>query len=89
MSDVIRYRPRFTEQDAIRFARDLYNLSATAHEVASERDQNFHLKNESGEEFMLKIANQAEKEDVLDFQNQAMTHLAKQTTSSFIPGFCT
>jgi 4-aminobutyrate aminotransferase-like enzyme/Ser/Thr protein kinase RdoA (MazF antagonist) len=89
MSDVIRHRPRFTEQDAIRLARDLYNLSATAREVASERDQNFHLKNESGEEFMLKIANRTEKEDVLDFQNQAMMHLAKQATSSFIPGLCT
>ena len=36
-------RPQFSVQDAVRLARELYGLEATAVSLPSDRDQNFLL----------------------------------------------
>lgn len=76
MSDIAAHRPRFSIEEAEVFAREVYGVTASARELPSERDQNFHLTCRSGEAFVLKIANTAEQRDVLDFQNRAIAHLA-------------
>ncbi|MCB9420915.1 MAG: aminotransferase class III-fold pyridoxal phosphate-dependent enzyme [Ardenticatenaceae bacterium] len=77
MSSVHHNRPRFSIDNAQTLAQDLYGLTAVPHPLPSDRDQNFHLKTESGEQFVLKIASAAESAEVLDLQNQAMRHLAQ------------
>jgi 4-aminobutyrate aminotransferase-like enzyme/Ser/Thr protein kinase RdoA (MazF antagonist) len=82
-------RPDFSEQDAERLARELFGIFATAKQLTSERDQNFHLRSQSGEEYVLKIANTREDKGTLDFQNQAMEHIANQSPSTACPRVCT
>ena len=42
-------------------ARELYGVNARLRALPSERDRNFHLSTESGEEFVLKISNAQER----------------------------
>ncbi|UCH23150.1 MAG: aminotransferase class III-fold pyridoxal phosphate-dependent enzyme [Deltaproteobacteria bacterium] len=78
MSSLVQYAPRFTEQDAIGIAHDLYGLEVTAQQLPSERDQNFQLTSLTGEAYVLKVANAIERLEVLNFQNLAMTHIARK-----------
>ncbi len=78
---LVRTAPRFTSDDAVSLARDLYGLTASAAELPSERDQNFQLRDASGAQFVLKIANAGESRDVLDLQNQALAFLADRVPS--------
>ena len=55
MTPLVQRAPRFSCEDAARIASRIYGLSAHAHPLPSERDQNFRVG-----EFVLKIAN-AEK----------------------------
>jgi 4-aminobutyrate aminotransferase-like enzyme/Ser/Thr protein kinase RdoA (MazF antagonist) len=81
-------RPRFSKQDAINLAQELYGITASARELPSERDQNFHLKDDPDGEFVLKIANVAEKKEVLDFQNKVLEHLAERDNAVAWPRVC-
>src|SRR5262249_15690697 len=74
----VRRAPRFTPQDAVRIAADLYGLDASASPLPSERDQNFALVDGSGQRFILKIANADERVEMLDLQNQAVARLARK-----------
>lgn len=74
---LLEHTPSLSPEDAISFARTLYGIRFTAVPLPSERDQNFLLKTESGEQFVLKIANALEDRSLLEAQNQAMTHLSQ------------
>jgi 4-aminobutyrate aminotransferase-like enzyme/Ser/Thr protein kinase RdoA (MazF antagonist) len=76
MSSIVQYAPRFSRQDAVRTAQDLFGIDAAAEQLPSERDQNFLLAASDGRRFVLKLANSTELQSVLDFQNQAMMHIA-------------
>ncbi len=76
MSSIVQHAPRFTERDAIRIAKQLFEIDVTARPLPSERDQNFHLTASNGHAYVLKLANSTERREVLDFQNQAMLHIA-------------
>ncbi|MFO7867257.1 MAG: aminotransferase class III-fold pyridoxal phosphate-dependent enzyme [Candidatus Aminicenantes bacterium] len=77
--------PSFSREEAGAAARCLYGLEAEAEPLPSERDQNFYLKEENKGEFVLKIANPEEKQDILDLQNKAMEHLNKKMTAGSCP----
>ena len=68
--------PAFSLREAVQIAKDHFDLDATARPLVSERDQNFHLVTGSGRQFVLKIANPAEDRQVVDFQVQALRHIA-------------
>lgn len=85
MSTKDQDRPNFTEQDAMQFADELFNIQGVAQELPSERDRNFYIKTKSGEEYVLKIAATSEKREILDFQNAAMNHLRKQKSTVNYP----
>ena len=70
--------PPFSERDAVAIASRHYGLSASAKELVSERDRNFHLVAADGGEFVLKIASSAEDPLVADFQIQALRHIESQ-----------
>ncbi len=77
MTSIVQHAPRFSEQDAVRLARDFFGLDASARQLPSERDQNFHLTCRTGEQYVLKVANATESIEVLEFQNQVMMHIAR------------
>ncbi len=59
-------------------SRELYGLAVSATALPSERDQNFLLQQtDTGERFVLKIANATEERPLLEAQNQAMRHVAR------------
>ena len=64
-------------------AEKYFGIQASAHELPSERDQNFLLTGRDGEKFVLKIANQHEKREVLEAQNAMLGHLGERV--SFCP----
>jgi 4-aminobutyrate aminotransferase-like enzyme/Ser/Thr protein kinase RdoA (MazF antagonist) len=74
-----RSRPRFAPDEAEQLVRELYGLEArVVSELPSERDQNFHLREASGCELVLKIASSVESPSVLDLQNQALARIAER-----------
>ncbi|MEE4112871.1 MAG: aminotransferase class III-fold pyridoxal phosphate-dependent enzyme, partial [Desulfobacteraceae bacterium] len=83
MSNMVRHAPRFSEDQAAELAGELFTLQVRAECLPSERDQNFRLRDEKGEQFVLKIANAAETREVLEFQNQAMRHVAEKAAALF------
>jgi 4-aminobutyrate aminotransferase-like enzyme/Ser/Thr protein kinase RdoA (MazF antagonist) len=82
MSSIVQHAPRFSEEDAVRIAHDLFSLDATAQLLPSERDQNFILFVSNGPAYVLKLANSTERIEVLEFQNQAMMHVARNKSRS-------
>ncbi|HVF22776.1 MAG TPA: phosphotransferase, partial [Pyrinomonadaceae bacterium] len=64
-------------------AEKYFGIQASAHELPSERDQNFLLTSRDGEKFVLKIANRGEKREVLEAQNAMLGHLEEKV--SFCP----
>jgi Ser/Thr protein kinase RdoA (MazF antagonist) len=76
MSSIVQHAPRFSEQDAVGIACDLFSLEVSARQLPSERDQNFLQIAADGKSYVLKLANSTERREVLDFQNQAMIHIA-------------
>src|ERR1044071_7393444 len=80
--------PNLTLEDARQHADRWYDLRGDIRPLPSERDQNFYLKSESGREFVLKIANAAERREVLDLQNSALEHLASHDSSLSLPRLC-
>lgn len=85
MSARDQYRPKFTEQDAQRIAEELFGAIGLVKELPSERDRNFFLRTNSGDEFVLKIAATSEKREILEFQNEAMDHLVKKIGAEACP----
>ena len=70
-------RPRFSEEQARALASTLYGIHAETRELSSERDQNFSVRVDGESRFVLKIANEKEKREVLEFQTRAVHHLAR------------
>jgi len=79
------HKPFFTVEDASRVALEQYSLLVEAHTLPGERDCNFHLKIETGQEFVLKIAPAEEQRDVIDLQNKALEHLAAHDPALLLP----
>jgi len=59
-----------------RLARALYGISATARTLSSERDGNFHLQTDAGDQYVFKVSNPAEDPVVTNFQTEALFHIA-------------
>jgi 4-aminobutyrate aminotransferase-like enzyme/Ser/Thr protein kinase RdoA (MazF antagonist) len=78
MYEVMQNRPHFTCEDAARLAQEFFGKKTQVSLLPSERDQNFHLREDSGAEYVLKIASAAERVEILDFQNRAMTWVGQR-----------
>ncbi len=77
--------PAFSNDRAVHIAAKHYGVKARAQPLVSERDQNFRMTSSDGTCFTLKIANHAEQLQVIDFQNQALLHVARQDASIPLP----
>jgi len=78
--------PTCSDADALGIADKHFGIKADLQRLVSERDQNFRLATEDGRRFVLKISNHAEQLEVVDFQNQALLHVAKKDPSLPVPG---
>ena len=77
--------PAFSRAEAVHIATQNFGIEAEVTPLGSERDQNYMLRTKSGKRFTLKIANHAEQLEVVDFQNQALLHVAARDTSIPLP----
>jgi Ser/Thr protein kinase RdoA (MazF antagonist) len=77
--------PAFSPAQAEGIAQRIFEIRASAHPLASERDQNFRLRAEDGSEWVLKIANPAEDPAILDMQTRALLHTAQVDPSLAVP----
>ena len=62
-------RPRVDETQAVGLLASRYGLAGTVESLPSYSDQNFRVQTDSGERFVLKIANARESEPLLECQN--------------------
>ncbi len=77
--------PRLSLGQAREFAARHYGLDATARELPSYVDQNFHLLDASGAEYVLKIYNSDEDPGFVDAQISALRHVAGRASALATP----
>jgi 4-aminobutyrate aminotransferase-like enzyme/Ser/Thr protein kinase RdoA (MazF antagonist) len=75
---VVDKAPRFSAEQAVQLAAELYGLDVTATSLPSERDQNFRLHAAAGAQYVLKIANLEESREILELQNASIRHLTSR-----------
>ena len=68
--------PDFPIEKVNTFANKLYGLTGKLSPLDSERDQNFHISTETGDQYVIKIANNAEDPAIIDMQIKALQHIA-------------
>lgn len=78
--------PVFTRREAEAVAANRFGIKAQAKLLVSDKDLNFCLKSDDGQQYILKIANEAESPQAVDFQNSALAHIAANDASLPIPG---
>ncbi len=66
-------------------ARELFGIDGEAQQLTSERDLNFRLRSAGGAQYVLKIANAAEPEAAIAFQNAALRHLERVAAELPVP----
>ena len=81
--------PTFSLAEAEGIAKRIFGVMGSARALVSERDQNFHLRTHDGRDYVLKIANPAEDPAVLDFQTQALLHIARVNPELPVPHLVT
>jgi 4-aminobutyrate aminotransferase-like enzyme/Ser/Thr protein kinase RdoA (MazF antagonist) len=74
-----------TEAEAVRLARELYGLEATARKLPGEYDDNFHLTSADGSEFVLKVMHPARELSFIDLQCRTLKHLAQHAPQLPLP----
>jgi 4-aminobutyrate aminotransferase-like enzyme/Ser/Thr protein kinase RdoA (MazF antagonist) len=74
-----------TEAEAVRLARELYGLEASARALPGEYDDNFHLMSAGGHAFVLKVMHPARERSFIDLQCRALTHLAQRAPQLPLP----
>jgi 4-aminobutyrate aminotransferase-like enzyme len=73
--------PRFSKEEVKIIVKEIYDLIVTVSPLVSDIGQNFHIIDQSGNEFVFKIANPEENKEMLDMQNKAMEHIAVNNKS--------
>ncbi|WP_416838621.1 aminotransferase class III-fold pyridoxal phosphate-dependent enzyme [Haloferax sp. DFSO52] len=67
--------PSLCSSRAATIVEEEFGKRGTATELSSERDQNFHVETEDGEEFVLKISSPADDAAALGLQTQVLAHV--------------
>ena len=68
--------PHFTSEQALEVARRDYGIDGRIAPLPSERDQNFLIEDPGRGKVVLKIANRRDPPSLLEFQHEAMRHVA-------------
>jgi len=80
--------PTLSLNEAKQVALDVFGITGDLSPLVSERDQNFRVRSDNGEAYVLKISNSAENLSVLDFQFAALRHIAQQDPTLPVPKVC-
>jgi 4-aminobutyrate aminotransferase-like enzyme/Ser/Thr protein kinase RdoA (MazF antagonist) len=72
-------------EEGARLAHDLYGLDTVAKLLPGEYDDNFHLRDAGGREFVLKVMHPARERSFIDLQCQALRHLEKCPATILLP----
>jgi 4-aminobutyrate aminotransferase-like enzyme/Ser/Thr protein kinase RdoA (MazF antagonist)/murein DD-endopeptidase MepM/ murein hydrolase activator NlpD len=83
-----RVAPPVSAHEATHLALALYGFDATAHPLAGEYDDNFHLVSSDSRQFVLKIMHPARERAFVDMQCRALTHLAQRASHLSLPRVC-
>ena len=70
--------PEIDEASVAGFVERHWNLQGTLKRLAGERDQNFRLRLDDGTRFVVKIASPVEDPALVDYQVQALLHIANR-----------
>ena len=77
MSSVLESRPpRFSDDDVVRIAAELFGLEGTATNLGSERDQTFLVEG-AADAGVVKVSNLGEDPATLDLEAEAILHVAR------------
>lgn len=71
-------RPNLDQVEAAALAGRWYGLVGEVRELPSERDRNFRISGPGGAEFVLKIANASEREELLACQSEVLARLSNE-----------
>jgi 4-aminobutyrate aminotransferase-like enzyme/Ser/Thr protein kinase RdoA (MazF antagonist) len=71
--------------DAENILRQHYGISASANQLPGELDLNFHIRTDSGDQYLLKIYPRGRDRSVLDLQNKALAYLKSTAPELCIP----
>jgi 4-aminobutyrate aminotransferase-like enzyme/Ser/Thr protein kinase RdoA (MazF antagonist) len=74
---LLKQAPSCDAETATSLAWEIYGIRASANVLPSERDQNFLLQADSGERFVLKLANALDDRPLLEAENLAMEHVGR------------
>ena len=77
--------PIFSELEVEKISLSLFNLSGKAHDLYSDRDQNFLILSNSNQKYVLKISNLAEPREILDLQNEAVLFIHTHDPALGVP----
>jgi len=77
--------PAFSAEEAVSIAARHFGIHGKTRPLVSERDQNFRLDADDGHRYTLKISNEAEQPQVIDFQNRALLYVEKQDDTLPLP----
>jgi 4-aminobutyrate aminotransferase-like enzyme/Ser/Thr protein kinase RdoA (MazF antagonist) len=75
----------FSEPEAVRLARELYGLEASAEALPGEYDDNFHLTAKDHHQFVLKVMHPTREPSFIDMQACALEHLARKLPQCDLP----
>ena len=70
--------PAIDEASVAAFVERRWGLRGDLKGLAGERDQNFRLRLEDGRQFVVKIASSVEDPALVDYQVQALLHIAQR-----------
>jgi 4-aminobutyrate aminotransferase-like enzyme/Ser/Thr protein kinase RdoA (MazF antagonist) len=74
-----------SEATAAELAREIYGIRATAKALPGEYDDNFHLVDDDGRAFVLKVMHPARQESFVDMQAQALRVLTEKLPHRRLP----
>jgi 4-aminobutyrate aminotransferase-like enzyme/Ser/Thr protein kinase RdoA (MazF antagonist) len=77
--------PSFRVDQVLSFVYKRYGITGELLPMDSERDQNFHIRTETGDPYVIKIANSVENPAVIDMQLKALQHIALVDPSLPVP----
>jgi 4-aminobutyrate aminotransferase-like enzyme/Ser/Thr protein kinase RdoA (MazF antagonist) len=77
--------PPIPTEEAERLALELFGLKAMAKRLPGEYDDNFHLRADFGDEFVLKVMHPARERELVDLQCEALQWLYNMKCEHLVP----
>ena len=80
-----RNLPLFSLNQVRKVVNELYCIDGDYNEQNCERDISYRIRADNGAAYVVKISNAAEPEGVVDFQIEALKHIAEQDSELLVP----